>query len=265
MITYRILLLSALLLSGVGHAQIIGKDVSYDMDGTIFKAYLAYDDNIKSPRPGVIVVHEWWGHNEYARKRARMLAELGYTAIALDMYGEGKQASHPKKAGKLSSSITKNLPKAEKRFKAAYDLLQQQIQTDKKQIAAIGYCFGGGIVLAMARRGVDLKGVVSFHGSPNVGAPVKKGMIKAKILVQNGKADPFIKQSQIDAFKQEMNKAGVNYEFINYPGAKHAFTNPEADTFGKKFSIPLAYNKDADTKSWIKMQEFFKDIFVASE
>ena len=259
------LLLVVVLFSGASQAQIIGKDVNYKADDTSFKGYIAYDDSIKGPRPGVIVVHEWWGHNEYARKRASMLAELGYTAIALDMYGDGKQANHPKEAGQFSSSITRNLPDAENRFKAAYKLLQQQAQTDKKQIAAIGYCFGGGIVLAMARRGVNLKGVVSFHGSPNVGAPAKKNMIKAKLLVLNGEADPFIKADQIEAFKQEMDKMDVDYEFINYPGAKHAFTNPDADTFGNKFSIPLAYNREADVKSWNKMQDFFKEIFNTTE
>ena len=258
----RFILLLCLLFCSAVQAQIIGKEVSYKSDDTTFKGYIAYDDNISGARPGVIVVHEWWGHNEYARKRARMLAELGYTAIALDMYGDGQQASHPKEAGKFSSEIRNNLPEAEKRFMAAYELLQQQAQTDKKQISAIGYCFGGGIVLAMARRGVDLKGVVSFHGSPNVGAPAKKGVIKAKLLVQNGEADPFIKADQIDVFKQEMENLGVDYEFINYPNAKHAFTNPDADTFGKKFSIPLAYNKEADVKSWEKMQDFFKEIFT---
>ena len=242
-------------------AEIIGKEVEYASEGTTFKGYLAYDNDIKGNRPGVIVVHEWWGHNEYARKRARMLAKLGYSAIALDMYGDGKQARHPKDAGRFSSAIRGDLPEAEKRFQAAYQLLQQQSQTDKDQIGAIGYCFGGGIVLAMARRGVDLKGVVSFHGSPNVGAPAAKGKIKSSVLVLNGEADVFIKPTQIKAFKEEMNNAGVDYEFVNYRGAKHAFTNPEADKFGKKFSIPLKYDNQADIQSWEKMQSFFKRVF----
>jgi len=243
------------------HAGVVGKDVTYSAEGVNFNGYIAYDKSIMGKRPGVIVVHEWWGHNDYARKRADMLAQSGYIAIALDMYGDGKQASHPKDAGKFSSAITSNLDNAEKRFMAAYQLLQHHPLTQKDEIAAIGYCFGGGIVLAMARRGVDLKGVASFHGSLGVGAPVDKGKVKANILVLNGAADPFVKPEQIESFKSEMKAAGVKYEFVNYPGAKHAFTNPDADKYGKQFSIPLAYNKEADVASWEKMQEFLKEIF----
>jgi dienelactone hydrolase len=134
-------------------------------------------------------------------------------------------------------------------------------QTDNKQIGAIGYCFGGGIVLAMARRGVDLKGVASFHGSLGEGAPVAAGNVKGELLVLNGAADPFVKQEQIDAFNAEMKDANVKFEFINYPDAKHAFTNPDADKFGQEFGIPLAYNKAADEQSWSKMTQFFKRIF----
>ena len=258
-----ILLLSfnAALLSPVVNADVVGKDVDYTIEGTRFQGYLAYDSEVKGPRPGVIVVHEWWGHNEYARKRARMLARLGYSAIALDMYGEGKQASHPKDAGKFSSAVKSDLPEAEKRFMAAYQLLQQQAQTDDGKISAVGYCFGGGIVLAMARRGVDLKGVVSFHGSLNVGDTAKKDKVTSSILVLNGEADVFVKPQQITSFKNEMAMAGVDYEFVNYPDAKHAFTNVEADTFGEKFSIPLKYNKQADIESWKKMQEFLDRTF----
>jgi dienelactone hydrolase len=190
-----------------------------------------------------------------------MLAELGYVAIALDMYGDGQQASHPKDAGKFSSAIASNLDNAEQRFMAAYQLLQLHPLTQKDKMAAIGYCFGGGIVLAMARRGVNLKGVASFHGSLGLGAPVEKGKVKAQILVLNGEADPFVKTEQIESFKKEMGEAGVNYEFINYPNAKHAFTNPGADKYGKQFSIPLAYNQKADKASWAKLQTFLKQIF----
>lgn len=243
------------------HAEVVGKEVNYSADGVNFKGYIAFDKSIRGKRPGVLVVHEWWGLNDYARKRADMLAKSGYVAMALDMYGEGKQASHPEDAGKFSSAIAKNLGEAEKRFMAAYQLLQLHPLTEKDKIAAIGYCFGGGIVLAMARRGIDLKGVASFHGSLGIGAPAEKGKVKAQVLVLNGEADPFTKPEQIAAFKEEMNHAGVKYEFINYPGAKHSFTNPDADKYGKKFSLPLAYNKEADVASWKKMQEFLKEIF----
>ncbi len=242
-------------------AKVITKEVNYTADGLNLKGYLAYDDASKDKRPGVLVVHEWWGQNEYIRKRARMLAELGYVALALDMYGEGKQATHPEDAGKFSGAVMKNLDVAEKRFMAGLTLLQQQPLTDKQQVAAIGYCFGGGVVLAMVRRGVDLDGVASFHGSLGAGAPVAPGKVKAKVLVLNGADDPFVKPEQISAFKQEMSAAGVDYEFVNYPGAKHAFTNPDADKNAKKFNLPLAYDAKADKDSWQKLQVFFKEIF----
>ena len=239
-------------------AEIITKVIDYSDGETNMKGYLAYDDSVKEKRPGVIVVHEWWGHNDYAKKRARMLAGLGYRALALDMYGNGLNADHPKDAGKFSGAVKANMAVAEKRFMAAYKLLQEQDNVAKDKMAAIGYCFGGGIVLEMARRGVDLDGVVSFHGSLGTQEPASKGKIKAKVLVLNGQADPFVKAESITAFKQEMKAANVDYKFVNYPDAKHAFTNPGADSFGNKFKIPLAYNAEADKKSWIEMEKFLK-------
>ncbi len=242
-------------------AKVISKEVNYSDGETNMKGYLAYDDSIKGKRPGIIVVHEWWGHNDYAKKRARMLAALGYRALALDMYGNGKNASHPKDAGKFSGEVKKNMAVAEKRFMAAYSLLQKQDNVAKDKMAAIGYCFGGGIVLEMARRGVNLDAVVSFHGSLGTKTPASKGKVKAKVLVLNGKADPFVKVESITAFKNEMKAAHVDFKFISYPGAKHAFTNPEADKFGTKFKIPLAYNADADKKSWLEMEHLFEELF----
>jgi dienelactone hydrolase len=206
-------------------------------------------------------VHEWWGHDDYARKRARMLAELGYTALALDMYGDGKQAHHPDDAGKFSGEVRKNMPMAEARFKAAMELLKSQPSVADDDIAAIGYCFGGGVVLEMARRGLDLDGVASFHGSLGTSSPAQKGQMKTQVLVLNGEADPFTKPEQIDAFKQEMQNAGVDYQFINYPKAKHSFTNPEATSYGKQFNMPLEYNAEADKQSWAELQRFFKTIW----
>lgn len=243
------------------NADVITKEVTYS-DGDInMKGYLAYDDSIKGKRPGIIVVHEWWGHNDYAKKRARMLAGLGYSAIALDMYGNGKNASHPKDAGMFAGEVKKNMAVAERRFMAAYKVLQKQKHVAKNKIGAIGYCFGGGIVLEMARRGVDLKGVVSFHGSLGTNDEAVKIKVKAKVLVLNGEADPFVKSTAIATFKNEMRAAKVDYQFISYPNAKHAFTNPGADAFGNKFKIPLAYNEAADEQSWIEMKNFFKKLF----
>lgn len=249
------------LASSVAQAKIVGKVVEYQEGDTKLKGYLAYDDKIKGKRPGVLVVHEWWGHNDYVHKRADMLAKLGYVAFALDMYGNGQTADHPKDAGKFAGMVRSNMPVAKARFMAALEQLENNPMTDKDKVAAIGYCFGGGIVLEMARQGVDLKGVASFHGSLNTDTPAKPGEVKAKVLVLNGEADPMVKPEQIEGFKQEMQAAGVSYEFVNYPGAKHAFTNKAATSLGKKFNIPIEYNAKADKASWAKMKDFFKDLF----
>jgi dienelactone hydrolase len=238
-----------------------GKTVDYSVNGVVMKGYLAYDKNIKGKRPGVLVVHEWWGLNDYARKRARMLAKLGYAALAVDMYGDGKQALHPDDAGKFSSELMKNFDVAKSRFIAAMDFLKQQPVVDPGQIAAIGYCFGGGVVLNMARQGVDLKGVASFHGGLTAVKPAQPGSVKAKILVLHGADDKFTTPEQIEAFKQEMKTAGADYKFISYPGAMHSFTNPDADAYGKKFNLPLAYNAAADKRSWNELKGFLKKIF----
>ncbi len=241
--------------------KIQGKTVEYTAQGVVMKGYLAYDENIMGKRPGVLVVHEWWGLNDYARKRAKMLAELGYTALAVDMYGDGKVAMHPDDARKFSSELMKNFDVGKARFLAAMDFLKQQPTVDSTRIAAIGYCLGGGIVLNMARQGVDLKGVASFHGGLTAVKPAQAGMVKAKILVLNGAADKFTTSEQIEAFKQEMKAAGADFQFISYPGAMHSFTNPDADALGKEFNLPFAYNANADRESWNEMKNFLKAIF----
>jgi dienelactone hydrolase len=241
--------------------NIEGTTVEYSAKGVVMKGYLAYDKNISGKRPGVMVVHEWWGLNDYARKRACMLAEQGYAAMAIDMYGDGKQAEHPDDAGKFSSELMKNFSTAKDRFIAAMEFLKAQPMVDPNKIAAIGYCFGGGIVLNMARQGVDLRGVASFHGSLAAVAPAERGSVKAGILVLHGADDKFITREQIEAFKIEMKNAGADFRFIAYPGALHSFTNPEADEYGKKFKIPVAYNAEADKKSWKELKKFLKQIF----
>ena len=254
-------LVLAICLSAFAAAKIKGKVVTYKAGDVVLKGYLAFDQNIKGQRPGVLIVHEWWGHNEYVRKRARMLAEMGYTALALDMYGDGKQANHPDDAGKFSSEVMKNAAIGEGRFMAALEFLKKQKTVDPERIAAIGYCFGGGVVLHMARLGVNIKGVASFHGSLATEKPAGPGVIKAKILVLNGDADKFTTPEQIAAFKKEMKKAGADFQFISYPGAMHSFTNPDADMYAKKFNMPVGYNADADKKSWVELGRFLTDIF----
>jgi len=260
-----ILFAVSLVLAAAGFAsaesKIYGKTVQYRDGGVVMKGYLAYDKNIKGKRPGVLVVHEWWGLNQYVRKRARMLAEMGYTALAVDMYGEGKQAMHPDDAGKFSSELMKNFDTAKERFTAAMEFLKKQPTVNPDQIAAIGYCFGGGIVLNMARRGIDMRGVASFHGSLTGVKPAQPGNMKAKILVLHGADDKFITPEQIEAFKQEMKNAGADFQFISYPGAVHGFTNPDADEYAKEFNLPLGYNEAADKKSWEELTKFLKTIF----
>jgi dienelactone hydrolase len=243
------------------HAKIVGKNVEYTAGGVTLKGYLAHNSDIKGKAPGILVVHEWWGLNDYARKRARMLAGLGYTALAVDMYGEGKQAMHPDDAGKFSTEVMTHFDTAKARFLAGEEFLKKQPTVDPDRIAAIGYCFGGGVVLNMARQGADLKGVVSFHGMLAPVKPAEPGMVKARILVLHGAEDKFSTPEQIAAFKDEMKKAGVDYRFIVYPGAMHSFTNPDATAYGKKFKLPLAYNKKADKESWSEMKKFLGEIF----
>jgi dienelactone hydrolase len=257
-------LLLALLLCCLGsaaQAAVVGKDVSYVSNGTTLKGYIAYDDAIKGKRPGVIVVHEWWGQNEYARKRARMLAEQGYTAMAIDMYGDGKVVDNPDDAGKLSSAVYKDMATAKARFEAGMAVLRKHETVDANAIAAYGYCFGGGIALGMARMGEDLKGVASFHGSLGTANPAKQGQIKARIVSFSGDADPMIAADQVAGFKKEMEAAGVNHKVFIYPGAKHAFSNPDATEIGIKFKLPIAYDAAADKDSWQQATVFLREVF----
>lgn len=241
--------------------KIKGETVEYKFQDVTMKGYLAYDGGIQDKRPGALVVHEWWGMNDYARRRARMLAELGYTALAVDMYGDGKQAMHPDDAKKFSSEVSKNFDVSKGRFLAAMDFLKRQGTVDPDRVAAIGYCFGGGVVLNMARQGIDLKGVASFHGSLTAAKAAQPGQVKAKVLVLHGGEDQFIPPEQIEAFKQEMKSAGADFRFISYPGALHSFTSPEADELGKRFGMAIAYHPEADQKSWDELKGFLKTIF----
>ena len=209
------------------------------------------------------MVHEWWGHNDYARERARMLAAMvGYTALAVDMYGDGKTADHPQDAGKFSQAAMSDLGVAEQRFLAARRLLEAHATTDSSRTAAIGYCFGGGVVLHMARVGTDLKGVASFHGSLSARTPAKAGAVRAEVLVLHGADDGFVPPEQIAAFKKEMTDAGARFKFVAYPGAVHSFTNPGATAIGEKFDIPLAYHAEADAQSWAELDAFLQRLFA---
>jgi dienelactone hydrolase len=261
--TKIVVLLLVLGVAGMATAEprIKGETVQYEAQGVVMKGYLAYDEDVKGKRPGVLVVHEWWGLNDYARKRARMLAELGYAALALDMYGE-KMATHPADAQRYSSELMRNYYVAKERFVRGMNFLKEQPVVDPTRIAAIGYCFGGGIVLNMARQGVDLKGVVSFHGGLTPAQPTEPGAVKARILVLHGGADKLTTPEQIAEFKAEMKAAGADYRFISYPGALHGFTNPDADRLAKEFKMPVGYNAEADRRSWEEMKRFLKKVLA---
>lgn len=243
------------------HAELHTEIVDYQIAGKPFRGYLSYDKSISGKRPGVLVVHEWWGHNAYAQKRAKMLAALGYTAFALDMYGLDQLATHPDDANKMMQAVVTNMQVAEQRFENAKAILLKHPTVIADKIAAIGYCFGGGMVLHMARTGNDLAGVVSFHGSLAMHPVTENKKITAQILVLNGADDPLISKEQITAFKNAMKAANATYQFINYPGVKHSFTNPGADEYAAKFNMPLAYNAKADQDSWQRMQDFLQKVF----
>jgi dienelactone hydrolase len=242
--------------------SVVGHEVDYKAGGAVMKGYLAYDKNMKGKRPGVLVVPEWWGLTDYAKKRARMLAGLGYVAMAVDMYGNGTQAKNPDEAGKLSSAVTKDLDLEKARFMAAMDFLKKQPNVESSRLAAIGYCFGGGVVLNMATHGVALKGVASFHGSLGAVKTERPGIIKARIMVFQGTDDKFVGPAEVQAFRQKMEKAGADFHIILYPGATHSFTNPEADAYAKKFHLPIAYDAKADSESWQALEQFLRGIFV---
>jgi len=220
---------------------VVGKEVTYNAGGTVLKGYLAFDES---------------------KEGKRMLAEMGYTALAVDMYGDGKQAAHPDDAKKFAMEVMGNMEEGQKRFEAAMTVLAEQPTTDPGKIAAIGYCFGGGVVLQMARAGLDLRGVASFHGMLGTEHPAEKGKVKAKVLVLHGAADPFVPEEQVEGFKKEMAAAEVPMEYHAYEGAKHAFTNPGATELGKKFQIPIEYDEAADKASWAELDGFLKRVFA---
>ena len=256
-----LLLLSSPLLAEVSLGEISAEEVIYQAGNTSLHGYLAHDPQITGKRPGVLVVHEWWGHNEYARERARMLAELGYVALAVDMYGGGQLAEHPQEAGAFAGYVRNNMPLAQERFEAALAVLRDHPGVDPERIAAIGYCFGGQIVLDMARAGLDLSAVASFHGALATKTPAQPGTIQPRILVLHGSEDPMIPQEQVLNFIDEMEHAEADYRFIAYPGATHSFTNPEADRFAAEFGMPIGYHPEADQASWQELYQFLRETF----
>ncbi|MBV8780358.1 MAG: dienelactone hydrolase family protein [Phycisphaerae bacterium] len=245
-------------LSTLSVAAVKTETVEYKQGDTTLKGFLAYDDAGSAKGPGVLVVPEWWGLNDYVKGRAKQLADLGYVAFVADMYGDGKTTTDANKAKEWSGPFYSNRQLFRDRGMAALDQLKKQANVDASKLAAMGYCFGGTTALELARGGAPLLGVVTFHGGLSNPTPDDAKNIKGKVLVLTGADDPMIKAAERDAFEKEMNDAKVNYELDIYCGAKHAFTNPDADKFG----IPgIAYNKQADQRSFARMKSFFDEIF----
>lgn len=249
------------LTSGQTLADMQTETVEYQVNGETFTGYMAYDSDIDGKRPGVLVVHEWWGHNEFAREQAEKLAEAGYTAFALDMYGSGKLADHPEDAQKFMKEASKDMDQVKARFMAAKELLQQHDSVDSSKIAAQGYCFGGAVVLNMARLGVDLEAVVSYHGS--LGSPIKAeaGKIQPQIHVYTGGADKMVPSDQVAGLVKEMQDAEADLTLVNFPGVLHSFTNPGADQIAEEFNMPVAYNEEAANRSWEGTMRLYQDVF----
>lgn len=234
--------------------------VSYTADGTTMNGFVAYNEAMQGIRPVVLVVPEWWGLTDYPRARSKQLAQLGYFAMAVDMYGDGKIAANPQEAQALATPFYQNPQLTKTRLDAALAKAKSFAQADSTQTAAIGYCYGGYVVLNAAKLGADLDGVVSFHGSL-AGVSPQKELLKAKVLVCHGAADQFESPAEIAAFKKGMDSVGADYQFKVYPDATHAFTNPAATETGKKFNMPIRYNEAADIASWNDMKTFFAGIF----
>lgn len=232
------------------------EDVNISVDTTTLHNYIAYDQNKTGKRPIVLVIPEWWGLNDYPKSRARQLAGLGYFAVAVDIYGDGRLAADPEQAGAIAATFYANPELAFTRIEATLNKTKSYAEADTGKVAAIGYCFGGSMVLNVARMGMPLDGVVSFHGILSALAPAKKSM-SGKVLVCQGTDDKFSPLSDISKFKKELDSVGASYAVKEYAGAKHAFTNPAATEAGKKFNIPIAYNPDADKNSWNDMKDFF--------
>jgi dienelactone hydrolase len=252
-----IILLAVLLLAATAQAKIITQTVAYNQGGVALEGHLAYDDAVSGKRPGILVVHEWWGLNDYARSRAELLAKMGYVAFALDMYGKGKSTDHPDQASAWMKSVNSNMDQWVQRAVAGLDVLKKQPQVDTTRLAAIGYCFGGATVQVMAYSGADLKGVVSFHGSLIPPSEEQASRTRAKILICHGAQDPMIQPEAMTAYVQGMNATSIDWQMIAYGGTRHSFTNPEADKHGM---AALAYSPSADRRSWQQMGVFFNEV-----
>ncbi len=247
-----------LVLTSIGSAAIKTETVEYKQGDTTLKGFLAYDDGSTDKRPAVIIVHEWWGVTDYTKRRAHDVAALGYVAFVADMFGDGKTTQDPAEAGKIAGAIKGSPQLAMARAQAAMDFITKQPLVDAQRVAAMGYCFGGTIALEMARSGMPLLGVVSFHGTLQTTTPAQAGTLKAKILALHGADDPMVPHEEVLAFAKEMQDANADWQLVVYGNAMHSFTNPQADAH----KIPgVKYNAAADRRSWEDMKDFFQEVF----
>lgn len=254
--------LTFVLAAGLASGEVKTKTIEYQHEGEALEGYLAWDDAVPGPKPGILVVHEWWGLNDYARRRARDLAALGYVGFAVDMYGKGKVTEHPKEAGEWAKTITSNVEAWRARAHTGLEVLKAQEGVDPARLAAIGYCFGGATVLQLAYAGEDLAGVVSFHGSLPVASEEDGKRIQCPILVCHGASDAFIPDDRIAQFRNALEAAKADWQMAVYGGAVHSFTNPDADRMGV---AGVKYDEDADRRSWADMQQFLDEVFEAEE
>lgn len=231
-----------------------------ESDTASLRNFVAFDANKKGKIPVILIVPEWWGMNDYVKNRARQLAELGYFAMVVDMYGDAARVDNPTDAQKLATPFYQNPMEANKRIESAVEKAKTFVQADTENIVAIGYCFGGSMVLNAARAGMPFKGVVSFHGGL-AGLKPEKDKIKADVLVCHGAADQFVPDAEVATFKKQMDSVAASYTFKAYADATHAFTNPEATANGKKFNMPIAYNEKADKDSWNDFMAFLDKVF----
>jgi dienelactone hydrolase len=239
----------------LAHAEIKTEEFEYRQGDTPLQGFVAWDSAVTGKRPGVLIVHEWWGHNQHVRNQAIRLAKAGYFAFALDMYGKGKVATHPNDAKTFMAEASSDFKREQARFDAALAKLKARPEVDTSKIAAIGYCFGGGVVLDMVRVGEPFALVATFHGALSSKQHAQPGN-KTRVLVLHGADDPMVTHEQVSALKKEFDEAHIRYEVVEYPGVKHAFTNPDADKAG----VPgLSYDAKADEASWAVFLKALKE------